>query len=367
MKILEVIFYLRPGGAERFVVDLSNELYRCGHDVTLLTLKDDTVQDRKFYCYDIKDGVKYMNLGLPEGISFKSMYLIYKAIKSLSPDVVHLHTENVPFFSLFGILKIHSKIKFIETIHNSIPDNYCTALRKIYFNTLGRFKWVRFACLSQTNIEDMKRLFPYCESIKIVNGRAPQSVTPLYQEVCSEMSALRSSDESVLLLNIARCNSQKNHRRLITAVNELNREGVHVDVAIIGAGYNDTDLGHELQSISTPNIHFLGTRKNISDYLFATDAFCLSSDFEGMPITLIEALLCGTPAISTPVCGSVDAIADGYNGILSKDFTVEEYKIAIRRFIDKRKELKKNAFAQKDKTEFAISSCAEKYIEFFNS
>lgn len=54
MKILEVTFSLSSGGAERFVVDLSNELSRT-NDVTLLTLKDDQVDPdrRQFYKFDL--------------------------------------------------------------------------------------------------------------------------------------------------------------------------------------------------------------------------------------------------------------------------------------------------------------------------
>ena len=48
MKILEVIFSLGSGGAEQFVVDLSNEL-SSKHEVVLLTLKDDSVENRDFY------------------------------------------------------------------------------------------------------------------------------------------------------------------------------------------------------------------------------------------------------------------------------------------------------------------------------
>lgn len=53
------------------------------------------------------------------------------------------------------------------------------------------------------------------------------------------------------------------------------------------------------------------------------DIFCLSSNFEGMPITLLEASLAGLPAVSTPVCGAVDLIKDGVNGFLSKSHSLK--------------------------------------------
>lgn len=367
MKIVEILFYLAYGGAERFVVDLSNELARKGHDVTILTLKDDSIdpETRKFYYGDVADDVKYINLGLSDSKSPAVLLKVYEAIKKLNPDVVHLHLSNTPLWCLYALMRLHKKVKFVETIHNSIKNSYDGFIRRVLFSTIGRWKWMQFACLSQTNFDELQAMHPDCKAVKIVNGRAPQKTTSKLAEVHEEMNKLRSAADSLLLLNIARCNKQKNHKRLVQAVNELNDEGVHVDVAIIGGGYDDTELGHELKAMASEHIHFWGTRNNIADYLVSVDAFCLSSDHEGMPITLIEAFLCGTPTVSTPVCGCIDAIKDGFNGILAKDFSVEEYKAAIRRFIESKDVIKQNLDKGKGESEFSISVCAEKYIELF--
>lgn len=364
-----MIYFLSSGGAERFVVDLSNELARKGHDVTIMTLKDDCKdsKNRKFYCGEIADNVKYMNLGLPDGNSLSIQMKVYQAIKKLNPNIVHLHLVNTPLYAFYAIMRLHKKIKFVETMHNSISTNYNGIIRCMLFSTFGKMKWLQFVCLSQTNFEEMKALHPYCRVTKIVNGRAPQNTSLRISEVQKEMAALRSSEDSLLLLNIARCNKQKNQKRLIQAVNELNVEGRNVDVAIIGAGFDDTELGKELKTMASEHIHFLGTRKTIADYLMSVDAFCLSSDHEGMPITLIEAILCGTPVISTPVCGCIDAIQDGVNGILAKDFSVEEYKKALCRFSENEKGIKQNITKSKDNSEYTISVCAEKYAKLFGT
>lgn len=69
MKILEIITHLGSGGAERFVVDLSNELAK-NHDVTLMTVLDDKVdaENRNFCRFALSKNVKYVNLGLPNGL-----------------------------------------------------------------------------------------------------------------------------------------------------------------------------------------------------------------------------------------------------------------------------------------------------------
>ena len=90
MKILEIITDLGSGGAERFVVDLSNELAN-SNDVTLMTLLDDNVnpEHRNFNRYALDSNVAYYNLGLPNGLKMSSQLKVLKAIKAINPDIIN--------------------------------------------------------------------------------------------------------------------------------------------------------------------------------------------------------------------------------------------------------------------------------------
>lgn len=92
MKIVEVITFLGSGGAERFIVDLSNELSK-GNEVYLLTVLDDKkdAEIRNFYRFAIDSKVHYINLGLPNGLSYSNQVAVKKAIDEIAPDIVHLH------------------------------------------------------------------------------------------------------------------------------------------------------------------------------------------------------------------------------------------------------------------------------------
>ncbi|WP_449440722.1 glycosyltransferase [Pedobacter steynii] len=74
-----------------------------------------------------------------------------------------------------------------------------------------------------------------------------------------------------------------------------------------------------------PYIEFIEGRHNVVDYLSIADAFCLSSIFEGMPISLIEALSVGCIPICTPVGGISQMIKHGKTGFLSRDVSVDSY------------------------------------------
>ena len=192
------------GGLERFIVDLSNELARKGHEVVLVTIKDDAVHSdyRKFYCDEIAANVKYRNLGLPDGLSLKAEKAIYSVIREEMPDVVHMHLTNTPIFALYVMMRLHNKVSFVETIHNSLVPSYNSRARRLYFQNCGRWGWSKFVCLSETNYKDMFTTYPYCSSTMVVNGRAPQTLSPHYDTVRKEMESMSSSADSLMLLII---------------------------------------------------------------------------------------------------------------------------------------------------------------------
>lgn len=365
MKILEVLFSLTPGGAERFVVDLSNELSKT-NDVTLLTLKDDNVDadHRNFYKFDLCERVKYVNAGLPDGFSTQSQLKVFRVIKELKPDVVHINDKNICKFIALPLFLLCTKLKFFMTIHNDLHNGYASGFNKFVFNTLGRWKRIKFAALSQTNYSDMTSYYPSSQFKCIVNGRGQIAATSKFVQVKDEINKFRTSPNTKIVLHVARFNAQKNQQLLIDAFNELALQNVDAQLLVIGAGF-DSEGGKAILCKAGENIHYLGTRKNVSDYMLNADIFCLSSIFEGMPITLLEASLAGTPCVSTPVCGSVDLIVDGKNGYLSKDFSLKDYVATLRKAIDNYDTIKAGAMAMKDNSPYTMKECAKKYLEYF--
>lgn len=367
MKIVEIVFHLNSGGAERFVVDLSNELSKT-NEVVLLALKEDKSNPEEFlfYKFDLSERVKYKNVGLPS-YSYKpsTMWQVYKAIKAENPDVVHMHAAGMPKFCYLANLFLGKKITFVQTIHNDVNRGYSTAIYDFLHATLGRWRMIRFAAISETNYNEQKKRYPHTMATCIVNGRAPMQPTEKIEDVKREIASLKKIPNTTVILHVARCNPQKNQMLLIDSFNALATKGLDAILLVIGNSY-DSELGLSLKAAACPNIHFLGTRKNISDYMANADIFVLSSAFEGMPITIIEALLSGVPVVSTPVCGAVDAV-DGKNGVLSDGFTTESYMAALSKVINNLAYYKTNAQKMKDSSPYTIKACAEKYLEFFKT
>ena len=366
MKIVELITFLAGGGAERFVVDLSNHLAK-NHDTYLVTILDDKKDPeiRNYYRSEILDNVRYINLGLPNGLKLVSQWKIFIALRKLNPDVIHLHMIPTLKYCALAIALLSMTKKIYFSVHSDLHNGYDKGLLKFYCNTLGCFNRFKISCLSKSNYEDFRNYYPHTPIRCITNGRAPIVATDLYGSVKYEMNQYRSNGSARLLIHVARCHPVKNQILLVNAVNAIISNGYNVDLVIIGSGF-DTEAGLEIISSACDRIHFIGSKKNVGDYMLNSDIFCLSSDFEGMPITLIEASLAGIPAVSTPVCGSVDLIQDGINGFLSKSHKLNDYITALSKAIDNFDKIKSNAMVLKNNSPYTIEECAKKYIEYFN-
>lgn len=362
MKILEIVLSLSSGGAERLVVDLSNELSKQEH-VSLLVLKKLKNGDNAFYRNDISNNVDVINLGFDDGFDITYLFKVFSAIKDINPDVVHVHGASDKYCLLSMIF--HSKrIRFVQTIHNDVKS-YCDLLHKFIIRVLGGLGRLSFVTISNKNHDDFNTCYPTISNTLIYNGRAELKETDKFQDVKSEIELLKNDGSTMVILHIARCAKQKNQHLLIKSFNKWVENGANAILLICGGGY-DSDLGKSIKAISGKSVYFLGEKNNISDYLINSDALILSSLYEGMPITVLEAMSLKVPVLSTPVCGVVDVIENGKNGYISNDFTEESFVGMLQEFGKNFSEIKERC-KKNELNRFSISRCAESYLDLFRN
>ncbi|MBR6170959.1 MAG: glycosyltransferase [Bacteroidaceae bacterium] len=360
MKILEVIQSLASGGAERLVTDLCNELSKT-EDVTVLILKD----VEHFYLPQLSPKVKVLEAKMPLGGSIRQLVQCCKWVNRIKPDVVHVHSH-ARYTMLLANLLYGRRYKFYLTIHSDVCDHYSHGWSGLQVRLSGFLGRCKFITISETNYRQFSTVHPKLKQRLIPNGRALPALTDKADDVRKEMQAYRTTADGTLFIHIARCHPCKDQMLLVESFNELIEEGEKLALVIIGAGF-DSALGKSIAEKACNNIHFIGTKDNVYDYLACADAFCLSSKYEGMPITLIEAYLSGKSIISTPVCGATDIVKEGENGCLASGHTKEEYKETVRRFLKNKETISAQAEREKDSCPYAIDECAKRYLEWFKN
>jgi glycosyltransferase involved in cell wall biosynthesis len=171
-----------------------------------------------------------------------------------------------------------------------------------------------------------------------------------------------------VLLNVARISRQKNQKLLLDVMHMAAQQNV---IAIILGDYvaEDKEIYDELIANKPGNVFFAGKVTNVSDYLLCADAFVLTSTFEGLPISLLEALSAGAIPVCTAVGGVINIVTDDI-GFLSKEINKESFYTELQAYLNANEaaisRLKQNGRELYNK-EFSMQTCAAKYDALYHA
>lgn len=363
MKIIHLVFMLGSGGGAKFVVNLSNQLAEMGHDVTIMQIRNDERGEEIFFNLPfVSKKVKYLNLGLTKGFKFGKALKVMQAIKKLKPDIVHSHLNVLPYY--YPISLLPGKPKFVHTLHN-LADKECgnKIQQKInrFFFKIGAITPVT---ISKENSDSFEALYHLPTPYSIDNGCPTIQKTDLYDSVRTELSKFKINPDTKIFLHVARFHEAKNQKMLISAFNKLIADGKNISLVILGTGF-DEGKGLELKQKANERIHFLGTKTNVGDYMVASDYFVLSSEWEGLPISLIEAMSVGLVPIVTPAGGIKDVVKNGVNGFISSDFSEDRFMDTIKQALSE--PLDKSQIIKSYSDNYSMLECARKYVNVYES
>ena len=314
MKILHITQDMQAGGVEAIICNLLNEMIKTD-DVTLCTIypiDKDQVYEKK-----LDSRIKRLSLNKNKtGISFRILWNLFKLIKNGGYDVVHIHGWF--YYFLVPVLLLHKKTKFFYTIHSDAKmENTPMDMRIIKFKRMCFQKqYVHPITISKPS-QDSFTEFYSSDSKLIYNG-----VCKFTDEVRSY--DFRITDKTRVFVHPARISSEKNQVVLVRVFERLIREGYDV-VLLIAGQLRDKLIYAELEKYFNERIRYIGVRSDVRQLMAFSDGFCLPSIWEGLPVTLLEALSTGCVPICSPVGGIVEVVRHGENGFLSKSSSEDDY------------------------------------------
>lgn len=360
MKIFEIIPQLSSGGAERFTIDLCNEL-STKHEVTLVVLH--SVEKFGFYADELASNVRLVSMDKRMGFDMSLLFRLWRLIKKEKPDVVHTHLNGIIYISLSAA--INRRVVYCHTVHNTADKEsnsfVCRVVRRLLFKT-------RLSTPITISEESQRSFLDYygIDAPLIDNGRNVPADFALSASVVDEFKKYRRTDKTRVLVCLARMYPVKRHTLLAKVTARLYAEGYDFTVLAIGST-SQIDIVEEVKSLKSDNFYILGERKNPLEYLKAADAYALCSSYEGLPISLIEALGVGAVPVCTPVGGIVNLVHDGENGILAAGLEEDDYYNAMKRFLDLDDEAlcAMSKKAKESYASFSMTECAQKYVSLF--
>lgn len=149
-----------------------------------------------------------------------------------------------------------------------------------------------------------------------------------------------NTSEGLSLACVGRLDAaQKGQDLLIEVLNLPHWRVRNVHVTLFGSGVNEQGLRLMVENLKLRSIGFGGFANDIEELWSRKHALVLPSRYEGLPLALVEAMLCGRPCIVTDVGGNRELVRDGINGFLAKAPTVELLDEAMNRAWDGRNRL----------------------------
>jgi glycosyltransferase involved in cell wall biosynthesis len=170
--------------------------------------------------------------------------------------------------------------------------------------------------------------------VAIPNGIAPDRVAPDRGRAATRAD-LAIGDDQVLLVGAGRLAAQKGFDVLLGAMPDIMRRHPEVRLVLVGEGPMRAELEAQAQRSGLSSVvRFLGFRTDIGDLLAAADVVAAPSRFEGLSITLLEAMAMARPIVSTSIGSNLELLEDGRSGLLVPPDAPGPLAAAIGRFID---------------------------------
>ncbi len=332
------------GGVENYVDNLSRELARRGHQVTILTSHIDGVPD-----YEHKEGIEifrlptkqYMGGRFPVLRHNRALRAFTKQFRTRNFDVM-LVNMRFYFISLYAVrLAKKMGVRCIMLDHGSSHLNtggkLTTKLSEWFehgITFLEKRYCKEFAGVSKASLEWIGH-FGIKSELLLTNAVDIEAFEAYKMNpVCSFREQYGIPKDDIVISFVGRLTVEKGIDRLVNALKRINEERRDVWLLAAGNGY----LLEKLEPIKSPNTHFVGQigTDRVAALLSESDIFCLPSFSEGFPTCVIEAGVCRSFVITTYRGDAKEIVLDRDHGIILPDNNEEGLYQAIREVLDRK-------------------------------
>jgi glycosyltransferase involved in cell wall biosynthesis len=242
---------------------------------------------------------------------------LVRLIRAERPDIVHAHMPISAFLTRLAA-RIAGVPIIAFTCHGYIFKQSGSILRRT-----GGFlmEWIGgkltdiYMNVSAEEAEDAKRLRIHPTPVAIGNGRDPAIFHPNPAARARLRAEWGVAPGTVAIVIVSRVVVFKGYRELLEAM-----ASVPAELWVVGERLT-SDRGEDLtphfeRFAQTGRLRLLGYRRDVADILAAADIFVLPSHFEGLPMSVIEAMLCGLPVVATDIHGPREQVVEGETGFL---------------------------------------------------
>ncbi|MCD6528135.1 glycosyltransferase [bacterium] len=366
MNKFKISFFLpslRGGGAEKVFVTLANEFAKRNFKVDLVL-----AQKEGPYLKEVSEKVRMVNLKAKRVLY--SLLPLIKYLKKEKPDVLISTLDHANIIAILAKLISRVQTKIIVRVANTLSLSLKgTKFHKRWLRLYGVKIFYPFAdkiiAVSKGVADDLvKRSKIPRKKIKVIYN--PTDFEKI-QEKMKENTGHPWLDrkECPVILGIGKFHQQKNFPLLLKSF-ALLRKKRKIKLIILGEGKERKDLENLIRKLNLQeDVDLPGFKENPYSFLAKADVYVLSSLWEGFPNTLLEALACGTPVVSTNCLSGPAEILE--NGKYGKLIPINNER-ALAKAIEETLESPLNSKILEEKAkDFGLKKIAKEYLKLFKN
>ncbi len=313
-KVLWLIKGLGLGGAENLLaaaapfLDRERFEYRAAY---LLPWKNALVPMLE------RQGIPVTCLGQRKPYDPRPFRRLVRLIRQEQVDLVHAH---LPYSGIMG--RIASKLAPVQAVVYSEHNVWERYHRLTFLANKLTFKWNDAVIAVSDDIASSIRRNIHLNGRPTLHSILNGVDVAVLAGTSRERDAVRAEFgiplEHKLVINVANFTPKKRHADLLETARLVHQQDANVTFLLVGQG----QLLDEVKALAshmgaTGYVKFAGFRQDAPRLVAASDVFVLSSKFEGMPVSLLEAMALGVPCVTTNVGGIPEVVRDGQDGLLT--------------------------------------------------
>ena len=266
---------------------------------------------------------------------WRAFWAMVALIRRERPDVVHAHMPISGFLARLAA-RVAGVPKIAYTCHGYLFNQDGSWLRRA-----GGFamEWIGgrltdiYMTVSRREAGDARRLWIHRGAVAIGNGRSPTLFRPNPEARSRLRAAMGVAADTLVVVSVSRMVVPKGYVELLVAMRD-----VPAELWVVGdrlpSDHGEDLAPHFARFAETGRLRQLGYRSDVADILAAADIFVLPSHFEGLPMSVIEAMLCGLPVVATDIPGPREQVEEGETGLLVPVRDAAALGVALRRLTE---------------------------------
>ncbi len=356
-NVLHVVRSLEIGGAERVVTLLANNV-----DPDRFTSFVACVASGGQLAASLRDRERLFVIGNQGRIGYESLRSVIRLVQRHNIDLVHSHDptgllHGTVAARLCRVPVVHTKHGFEEPHREKLPIR---AAVRASARTASSY-----VCVSDELRYRMK------DELKLSDRRARR----IYNGIEAPSAAVErrhNPDGAVRIGYVGRLTSVKNHELLIRAFAQVAAQRPQCTLEFVGGGDSETSLRQLVEQLSLEDrVVFHGFQVDVSPFFDRLDVFALTSFYEGLSMSLLEAISRGKPSIVSAVGGNTEVITDEVNGFVFESDNQAELATKLLYTVDNIDSshlgrVRKNA-QESFERRFTIQAMVEQYEALYSS